>query len=145
LQHCSESTRIDADTHCAITTGLLEHQNKAAAVGKSKLSIQSNVVAVGKSKLLFCLLKIVKQMKYATIQTKTATKFLIDLINTVESSDKVSQLLNLEFDHYIHESSLLDFQRNAVFNTLTDQSKSVYSCSLISLLKALFHALQCKF
>jgi hypothetical protein len=84
-------------------------------------------------------------MKYANIQTKTATKFLIDLINTVESSDKVSQLLNLEFDHYIHESSLLDFQRNAVFNTLTDQSKSVYSCSLISLLKALFHALQCKF
>jgi hypothetical protein len=32
-------------------------------------------------------------MKYAIIQPKTATKVLIHLINTVERSDKVSQLL----------------------------------------------------
>jgi hypothetical protein len=84
-------------------------------------------------------------MKYANIQPKTATKVLIHLINTVESSDKVSQLLNIEFNHYRHERSLLDFQRNAVFNTPNDQSKSVYSCSLIFLLTALRYALQFKF
>jgi hypothetical protein len=48
----------------------------------------------------------------------------------------------MEFNHYRHERSLLDFQRNAVFNTLNDQSKSVYSYSLISLLKALLYAQQ---
>jgi hypothetical protein len=84
-------------------------------------------------------------MKYANIQPKTATNFLIHLINTVESSDKVSQLLNMEFNHYRHERSLLDFQRIAVFDTLNDQSKSAYSYSLISLLKALLYAQECKF
>jgi hypothetical protein len=83
------------------------------------------------------------QNKVANIQPKSATRFLIHLINIVESSDKVSQLLKKEFNHYRHERSLLDFQRNAVFHTLNDQSKSVYSCSLISLLKPLLYALQC--
>jgi hypothetical protein len=83
-------------------------------------------------------------MKYTNIQPKTATTCLIHLINTVESSDKVSQLLNMEFNHYRHERSLLAFQRNAVFNSLNDQSKSDYS-GLISLLKAPLYALQCKF
>jgi hypothetical protein len=84
-------------------------------------------------------------MKNTNIQHKNATTFLIHLINTVESSDKVSRLLNMEFIHSRHERSLLDFQRNAVFNTLNDHSKSVYSCSLKSLLKALLCPLQCKF
>jgi hypothetical protein len=84
-------------------------------------------------------------MKYANIHPKIATTFFIYLINTVERSDKVSQLLNIEFNHYRHERSLLDFQRNVVFNTLNDQSKSVYSCSLMSLLKALLYALQSTF
>jgi hypothetical protein len=84
-------------------------------------------------------------MKYAYIHPKTATHCFIYLINTVESSDKVSQLLIMEFNHYRHERSLLDFQRNSVFDTLNDQSKSVYSCSLISLLKALLYAQKCTF
>jgi hypothetical protein len=80
---------------------------------------------------------------YNNIQPKIAT-FLIHLINTVESSHKVSQLLNIEFTQYKHEISLLDFQRNAVFNLLNDQSKSVFNCSLMSLLKALRYARQYK-
>jgi hypothetical protein len=52
-------------------------------------------------------------MKYNNIQPKIATIFLIHLINSVESSDKVSRLLNIQFTHYRHEISLLDFQRNA--------------------------------
>jgi hypothetical protein len=60
--HCCESKRIDVGTLWtiiiveAITVGILERQNKGAAVVESKLSIQSNVVAVGKSILLFYLL-----------------------------------------------------------------------------------------
>jgi hypothetical protein len=76
-----------------------------------------------------------RQMKYNNIKPKIVTIFLIHLINTVESSDKVSELLNIEFTHYWRERSLLDFQRNAVFYPLNDQSKSVFNCSLISLLK----------
>jgi hypothetical protein len=49
---------VDAGTLWAITTGLLENQNKVAAVGRSKLSIQSNIVAIGKSILLFFLLQL---------------------------------------------------------------------------------------
>jgi hypothetical protein len=64
-------------------------------------------------------------MKYNNIQPKIATIFLIHLIHTVESSDKVNRLLNIEFTHYRHEISLLDFQRNAVFKPLNDQGKSV--------------------
>jgi hypothetical protein len=64
-------------------------------------------------------------MKYAYIQPKTATNCFIHLINAVERSDKVSQLLIMEFNHYRHERYLLDFRRNSVFDTLNDQSKSV--------------------
>jgi hypothetical protein len=74
-------------------------------------------------------------MKYNNVQPKIATIFLIHLINTVEGSDRVSRLLNMEFNHYRHERPLLDFQRNTVFNTLSDQSKSDFDCSLIITIK----------
>ena len=61
------------------------------------------------------------------MQSNFATACLIHLINTVESSDKVSRLLNIEFTHYRHEIFLLDFQRIAAFNPLNDQSKSVFN------------------
>jgi hypothetical protein len=80
-------------------------------------------------------------MKYKNIQPKIATICLIHLINTVESSDNVSRLLNIEFTHNRYEISLLDFQKNAVFNPLNEQSKSFFICSLISLFKALLFAL----
>jgi hypothetical protein len=39
-------------------------------------------------------------MSYNNIQPNTATICLVHLINTVESSDNVSQLLNIEFTNY---------------------------------------------
>jgi hypothetical protein len=111
-------------------------KNTIASVGESKLSIQSNVVAIGESILLFYLLQFYLLSTYMRLKTN-ASMFLILLINTVEMSDKVSRLMNIEFTNYRHEISLLDFQGNAAFNPLNDQSKSVFNCSLISLLKAL--------
>jgi hypothetical protein len=49
-------------------------------------------------------------MKYNNIQLKIATTFLIHLINTVESSHKVSRLLNIELTHYKHEYLCLIFK-----------------------------------
>jgi hypothetical protein len=73
-----------------------------------------------------------RKMQYNNIQSKMATMLLIHLKNTVEGSDKVSWLWNIN-------------QTNAVFNPLNDQIKSVFKYSLISLLKALLYALQFKF
>ena len=56
--------------------------------------------------------------------SQIAAILLIHVIITVESSDKVSHLLIMEFNHYKHERCLLEFQRNTVFDTLNDQSKS---------------------
>jgi hypothetical protein len=135
----------------AITAGFLEHQNNVAAVRESTLSIlllwlgSQYCDSICFSSKYCSLVWDSRQMKCFNIQPKIATIFLIHLINSVESSDRVSWLLKMECNHFRHERSLLNFQRNAVFNTLNEQSKSDFNCTLISVLKALLYALQCKF